>query len=246
METSSKGTGTVIPLFATKLGQACSCLELNPFACGKWFVLCSPNKFDARPMRGMRDTLCFTPRLVFLSETGEWRMHPEAYSYVETQSRRIFRPDISIVEFGGRNVNGTIRSLFDTPRYLAIDIVDGPGVDIVADASDWQPPEPVDGVICCEVLEHTPKVRDIINNAARMLRPSGWLLVTCAAPLRDPHSAVDGGKLREDEYYENICSDRVVRILTESDPRTSCPRWTDFEVTVGRRGLDLYFLATKA
>lgn len=136
-------------------------------------------------------------------------MHPAAYQYVADAVARLPQRPRSVVEIGSRFINGGIRSLFRGAAYTGIDIVAGPGVDIVADGATWQPPAPVDVVVCCEVLEHTPKAPLIIANAARMLTPGGCLIVTAAGPGRAPHSAIEGGPLRKDEYYRNVTHDEL-------------------------------------
>lgn len=116
-----------------------------------------------------------------------------------------FGPFKDVLEIGSRNVNGTIRQLFGAANlYLGIDNAPGPGVDIVVDAAEMSFVEEFDCVVCCEVLEHTPKWREIIARSAKALRPGGVLLVTCAGPERDPHAARDEEPISADEYYGNI------------------------------------------
>ena len=83
-------------------------------------------------------------------------MHPEARAFVAGVARRAGAR--WVVELGARDLNGTVRDLFPSARgYTGVDLVAGPGVDVVADAADWRPREPApDLVVCCEVLEHTP------------------------------------------------------------------------------------------
>lgn len=64
-------------------------------------------------------------------------------------------------------------------------------------------------VVCCEVLEHSPRADQIVRNAIRMLAPGGVLLVTCATDPRAPHSAVDGNALRAGEWYQNVAQDSL-------------------------------------
>ncbi len=173
-------------------------------------------------------------------------MHAGAYQYVAAQSSLIATPDMSIVEIGARNLNGSVRSLFPTQRYVGIDVVPGPGVDIVADGAAWRPSAYVDCVVCCEVLEHTRKVKAIINNAAAMLRPGGRLIVTCAARHRAPCSPIDGGAPRPGEFYQNIELELVLRILAEPDPTTGQLRWCKFEFCTARSGEDLLFYAIRS
>jgi SAM-dependent methyltransferase len=115
-------------------------------------------------------------------------------------------PPRHVVEFGSRDVaGGTVRGLFpDAEVYHGVDLVEGPAVDVVADAATWRPTAPPDVVVCCEVLEHTPAWAALLANAHAILRPGGRLVVTAASTGRAPHSAVDGGPLREGEYYRNV------------------------------------------
>ena len=94
-------------------------------------------------------------------------MHAAARSFVE----RWIRPDDDpVIEIGSRNVNGGLRDLFprapEFQTYVGIDVQDGPGVDIVADAAQWTPPEPAACVICCEVLEHWKLDAELVTLSA--------------------------------------------------------------------------------
>jgi len=135
-------------------------------------------------------------------------MHAEAYEFVKQtvealrQRGTVFE---KVVEFGGRDVNGTIRHLFcDAESYISIDRIPGPGVDAIADAETYTPPEPVQCVVCCEVLEHAKNAYQIVMNALRILEPGGVFILTCATDGRMPHSAITGGPLLQNEYYKNI------------------------------------------
>ena len=130
-------------------------------------------------------------------------MHPSAFNWVANvlQGKRFQ----NVIEFGSRNVNGTIKSIVDYEGYYTgIDIKDGPDVDEVADAAAYRAGSPVDLVICMETLEHAPNWREIVKSASENLQPGGWFVMTCAGVGRVPHSAVDGGPLRGNEYYQNV------------------------------------------
>lgn len=131
-------------------------------------------------------------------------MHAEAHDFVR-RTLQTLPPLYSVVEFGGRNINGSVRPLFTNARtYVSIDKIPGPGVDIVGDALDYRPPEPVDCVVCCEVLEHAIRPHLLVAHAIDILRPGGVLIVTCATTGRAPHSTTTGGALLPNEYYRNI------------------------------------------
>ena len=111
-----------------------------------------------------------------------------------------------VLEFGSRDINGTVRDLFpNADEYLGVDPQEGPGVDLVADAAScdaglnrW------DVVVCTEVLEHAEDAAGIIANAYRHLRADGRFIMTCAAPGRGPHSAIDENPIRDFEFYRNV------------------------------------------
>lgn len=119
---------------------------------------------------------------------------------------------VDVLEVGGRDINGTVRDLFDASSYLSIDLVAGNGVDEVADFTTWKGKK-VDVVVCCEVAEHTPDWPALLENAARHLRKGGLLIFTAAGPSRAPHSAVDGDVLRDGEFYENVDPDDLRDVL---------------------------------
>lgn len=127
-------------------------------------------------------------------------MHAEALTYV---NRFATADVVRVVEFGARDINGSPRVLFPNAQWWGIDLVDGSAVDEVADAASWSG-EPADIVVCCEVLEHAESWRDIVASMAANTKPGGRVLITAAGPDRAPHSAVDGGLLRDGEHYENI------------------------------------------
>lgn len=128
-------------------------------------------------------------------------MHAEAFAYVEQ-----FATDdvLTVLDIGGRNVNGSVRDLFPHADYTALDILPGEGVDIVANAASWTPDRAYDLIVCTEVFEHTDQWPQILEVAAAACRPGGRLVLTMAGPGRPEHSAIDGGPRRPDEHYGNV------------------------------------------
>lgn len=142
-------------------------------------------------------------------------MHAAAHDYV---ARHRTDKYISVVEIGSRDINGTVRDLFPAADYVGVDLTAGNGVDVVADAATWKPKRKVDVVVCCEVFEHTATWPDIVWSAANtMLRAgTGRLIVTAAGPGRAPHSAVDGGPLRDGEFYANVDPDELAQTMIDA------------------------------
>lgn len=128
-------------------------------------------------------------------------MHAEARAWI---ADHVPASPVSVVEVGGRNINGGVRDLIDAEWYCSVDLAAGHGVDVVADFAQWAPGRPVDLVVCCEVFEHTAAWPTLCHHAAEILDADGVFLVTAAGPGRAPHSAHDGGGLHGGEFYENV------------------------------------------
>lgn len=127
-------------------------------------------------------------------------MHPAAYTFVAQHRPKKYQ---RVLEVGSYNVNGSVRGIFpDAKTYLGIDVRPGPGVDRVHDLSKDDLGERFDTIVCCEVLEHCARWRELIAAMRRHLEPGGRLLITCGGPGRKPHG-VDGGAVG-DEYYANV------------------------------------------
>jgi hypothetical protein len=142
-------------------------------------------------------------------------MHVAAHRYVR-RAILTYGPWATVVEIGSLNINGSIRRLFGDCRYTGLDLVPGPGVDVVTEATTWTPIQPVGCVVCCEVLEHAPNAPGLVAAASKWLHPGGHLIVTCAGPGREPHSAIDGGPLRDGEHYQNLGADRLACMAVDA------------------------------
>ena len=162
-------------------------------------------------------------------------IHPEALAFVARTVQR-FMPIGSVIDAGGRDVNGSPRLLFPGSTYVVIDLEDGPGVDVVADARHWRPDSPVDLVLSVEVLEHTPDPAALLRAAWECLVPGGRLVVTCATDPRAPHSGHDGGPLHGGEHYRNVPPEELKGWLGD---------WDDVEMEVHPDRGDLYATAVR-
>lgn len=164
-------------------------------------------------------------------------MHAEAHAFIAAAVRE-YHARGPIYEIGSRNINGSVRPLFADAHYLGIDCADGPGVDVVADGATYTPPMRPQTILCCEVLEHTAAADAIVRQAAAVLAPGGLLLLTTAAEARAPHSAVDGGPLRDGEYYRNLTG-------TDLEQWTRDAGLEPLRIALGRDGADVYVIARK-
>jgi hypothetical protein len=89
-------------------------------------------------------------------------VHDAAMQWIGEQYKPVFRKQLqlglrlSVLDIGGRDVNGSPRHLFSeqVTDYTVLDIRPGDGVDIVADAATWDPDgQAWDVIICAETFE---------------------------------------------------------------------------------------------
>lgn len=164
-------------------------------------------------------------------------MHPEAFDAVARMMVESGYPSADDpsrcrlgIDFGGADVNGTARRLFSPAvTWFGLDIAEGPGVDIVADARDWQgmadlDPVAVNGsqvmcnlvhadvILCTELLEHVaplpgeylPGWVRVLETMHRVLKPGGFAFITCASTGRRPHGARGEHDVPAGEHYANV------------------------------------------
>lgn len=109
------------------------------------------------------------------------------------------------LDLGGRDVNGTVHSLFPNATFTVLDIEPHPSVDIVADVTRWKPGLPQwDLVISTETIEHVEQWWTIIEAGYAALLPGGHMIVTGGSLGRGPHSCIGGVPVPEGEYYGNV------------------------------------------
>ncbi len=90
-----------------------------------------------------------------------------------------------ILEIGSFQVPGQeeladLRALFPGKSYTGLDVRPGLGVDLVADAQQLPHADgSVGTVVAMNTLEHVPRFWRALDEARRVLRPDGALLVSC-------------------------------------------------------------------
>lgn len=117
-----------------------------------------------------------------------------------------------ICEIGSFDVNGSIRSIFAGAKtYVGVDVVPGPGVDEVCKGHMFLAPDSsFDLVLSSECLEHDPYWVLTIENMARIVRPGGIVVISCASDGRVEHGTSrtrprdSPGSLLLGDYYRNI------------------------------------------
>jgi len=92
--------------------------------------------------------------------------------------------DLSIIDIGSYDVNGTFKPYFDKPKwkYFGVDIAAGPNVDkVLEDPYNWDIKEKFDVVISGSTIEHVPDMKRWILEIPKIIKPKG--LVVIQAPF---------------------------------------------------------------
>jgi SAM-dependent methyltransferase len=94
-----------------------------------------------------------------------------------------------VLEIGSYDVNGTIRSIFESAAdYVGVDLTPGPGVDVVGFGHEVAEPDAsFDAAISGECFEHDPHWKETFANMVRVTRPGGLVAFTCASRGRPEH-----------------------------------------------------------
>src|ERR1700722_3272751 len=117
--------------------------------------------------------------------------HAEQTGFIHLMRDLVFPSSGSVLEIGSYQVNENgIRSIFSGCSYTGVDLVEGPGVDVVASGHDVDlASDSFDVTFSAECFEHNPLWRETFANMYRMTKPGGILIITCATRGRVEHGS---------------------------------------------------------
>lgn len=127
-----------------------------------------------------------------------------------------------ILEVGSYDVNGTLRPIIESwgpQSYTGVDIMAGPGVDIVCSSENILRHfgnKKFDIVVSTEMLEHVEPWQDVISNLKNICKPGGLLLLTTRSLGFGYHAYPHDHWRYEKEDMEKIFSDYEI-ISLEKD-----------------------------
>ncbi|PSJ18810.1 glycosyltransferase family protein [Nitrosomonas supralitoralis] len=179
--------------------------------------------------------------------------HLQQQEFCESIKARFpqFFTGVMVLDIGSLDINGNNQYLFDVESlYLGIDVAQGRNVDVISAAHLLALPDATfDIIVSTECLEHDRHWMQTLNNAVRMLRPGGVMLITCATTGRAEHGTRrttpgDAPLLAsvDEEWADYYCN------LDENDIRAAIdiPGTFQFsEFSIGVETHDLYFFGIK-
>jgi SAM-dependent methyltransferase len=128
-----------------------------------------------------------------------------------------------IIEVGSYDVNGSLRyivELLEPAEYVGVDVVEGPGVDMICAAGNLVHQfgrESFDMAICTCVLEHIKDWKGAISNIKNICRPNGIILIIVPSEWPYHEFPYDFWRYKREDI-ENIFSDCDILVLDE-DPQ---------------------------
>lgn len=128
-----------------------------------------------------------------------------------------------VLEIGSLDVNGSVRpfvELLKPAEYVGVDIVSGPGVDIVCDVKDIAGrfgQNGFDVVLSTEMLEHIRDWRGAVHAMKTVCKPGGVIIITTRSPGYPYHGHPFDFWRFEEKDLENIFKDCDIE-RTGSEP----------------------------
>lgn len=116
-----------------------------------------------------------------------------------------------ILEIGSYKPNKEydLRNFFPNSNFTGIDLVDGPGVDIVMDGENiGQLNKKFDIIISGECFEHASNWKNIFSKMIEYIKDEGYIIITCASKGRLEHGTRRlksySNSLGKHDYYLNL------------------------------------------
>jgi len=119
-----------------------------------------------------------------------------------------FFSNVSVIEIGSLNINGTVRDFYNANMYIGVDVDEGKDVDIVEQGQDVKFPDRYfDVAVSAECFEHNPYWKETFANMYRMA--SKFVIFTCASEGRPEHGTTrttpaDSPFTVNWDYYRNL------------------------------------------
>jgi SAM-dependent methyltransferase len=122
-------------------------------------------------------------------------MHQSAFEnariFYDKYIKGNFGSEATVVEFGSYDVNGTLKPIFSSHKYVGIDMFAGPNVDIVSNSHSVPLEDAsVDVILSSSNFEHDDQFWTTILEMCRLIKPGGYIYI--CAPSAGPYHGHPG------------------------------------------------------
>ena len=166
----------------------------------------------------------------------------EFFAHLKKWFPQMFK-DVSVLEIGSLDINGTIRDFFQAGEYIGVDVHEGPGVDYVAKGEQLDfADESFDTVVSAECFEHNPEWLATFQNMIRMANK--FVIFTCASTGRPEHGTrrttpEDSPYTLDWDYYRNLTEEDFTENVNLAE------HFMDWQFEYNPDSQDLYFYGFK-
>ena len=138
--------------------------------------------------------------------------HPEQTKFI-TDCLSIIKNDFNkpnVLEVGSFNVNQLVnyRKFIGNCDYLGIDLIKGPGVDLVLNGENINKlNKKFDIIISAECLEHAENWKDVFRQMIENIKENGYIVLTIASKGRLEHGTsrtINSDSPGTGNYYKNL------------------------------------------
>jgi SAM-dependent methyltransferase len=153
-------------------------------------------------------------------------MHPSCFDFVRKVLKEEEVRGRRILDVGSRNINGTVRPIFEglgCVEYIGIDKEAGDGVDCIMDASDIVSnfgKESFDVIVSTEMMEHAKDWRKAIYNIKEACKNGGVIILTCRSSGFPYHGYPEDYWRFEGDDFKKIFADCII---TNTERDTMAP-----------------------
>jgi SAM-dependent methyltransferase len=125
-------------------------------------------------------------------------MHDTALMAGDAMAHIYGKPGLIVLDIGGRDINGSLRKSFESRgmKYICVDMVEHPSVDIVVGPGEPFPFEDgsIDVIVSTSCFEHDPCFWLTFREMARVVKEGGYIYVN--APSNGPYHGYPGDNWR--------------------------------------------------
>lgn len=150
---------------------------------------------------------------------------------------------VSVLEIGSLDINGSIRNLFDPTLYIGVDLQEGPSVDVIGQGQELvYDDNAFDIAVSAECFEHNPYWLETFLNMCRMA--SKFVIFTCASDDRPEHGTaattpVDSPFTLHWNYYRNLNQKDFTDYINFDEI------FSEYQFIYSSKSYDLYFWGIK-
>lgn len=127
-----------------------------------------------------------------------------------------------VLDVGSLDINGNNKGLFESCDYVGLDLIEGPNVDVVSIAHEFNCNEQFDVVLSTNAFEHDMYLELTLKNMVKLLKPLG-LMFFCGSSGHKEHGTLRtspwaSGTTKVNNkkwanYYKNIKVEDVTNFL---------------------------------